>query len=87
MKEKVELQTNCARFARSLVYSQRGPLSGVNSKSVNWVKGSLFLAVQTVSETALYLPLSLRVLLLLTYKERPLRSVTFETFDQSDKET
>ena len=30
---------------------------------------------------------SLRVLLLLTYKERPERPVTFETFDQSDEET
>ena len=27
------------------------------------------------------------LLLLLTYKERPLRPVTFETFDESDEET
>ena len=30
---------------------------------------------------------SLRVLLLLTYKEQPERPVTFGTFDQSDEET
>ena len=30
---------------------------------------------------------SVTVLLLLTFKERPLRPVTFETFDHSDEET
>ena len=48
-----------------------------------------FLAVQTLSETALYLPLSLtdyKDLLLFDTTERPYRLVTFETFDQSDED-
>ena len=50
----------------------------------------LFLAVQNSSIGDLVthsLTESLTVLLLLRYKERPQRPVTFETFDQSDEET
>ena len=53
-----------------------------------------FLAVQTESETALYLPLSLhtyrhtyRTFNFLTLKEQSWRVVTFERFDQSDEKT
>ena len=49
-----------------------------------------FLAVQNSSIGDLVthsLTESLTVLLLLRYKERPQRPVTFETFDQSDEET
>ena len=49
----------------------------------------IFLAVQTVSETALYLPPvpDYKDLLLFYIEEWPERLVTFETYDQSDKET
>ena len=45
-----------------------------------------FLAVQPMAETALYLPMSVG-LSGSKSKEWPKRLVTFETFDQSDKET
>ena len=47
---------------------------------------SPFLAVQTLSETALYLPMSVGMSDSKS-KERPCKLVTFETFDQSDEET
>ena len=51
--------------------------------------GQLFLAVQnsSIGDLVTQVSHSLTVLLLLTYKERPMRPVTFETFDQSDEET
>ena len=48
---------------------------------------SLFLAVQNSSIGDLLVTHSVTVLLLLTYKERPQRLVTFETFDQIDEES
>ena len=47
---------------------------------------SYFLAVHNslIGDLATH---SLSVLLILTYKERPKRPLTFETFDQSDEET
>ena len=48
---------------------------------------SYFQLSKTAQQVTLSLTNSLRVLLLLTYKERPQRPVTFETFGQSDEET
>ena len=49
----------------------------------------LFLAVQnsSIGDLSLTHSVTVTVLLLLTYKERPQKLVTFETLDQSDEET
>ena len=70
--------------------------TNTNTKTMTMTKTNTFrehlqrATLETLSETALYLPLSLtdyKDRLLFDTTERPYRLVTFETFDQSDEET